>query len=584
MKNFSYIKCMLFSVACVLLNHCVRSQNADSLLQQGIELYNHGDYEKSIVVFEGLLDEAKSKKDNKSLAVIYNNLGNAHSNIGKPVEALKYYQDAVKISEQLGDKKRTAKTLKNMGTLYEEQHDLTAALAQYNKAEALATAIQDSSTIADCANNKGVVYEVQKDYRSALLSYQKALAIYERLKLEDRISLTLNNLGIVYKYLGRYKEAIASYSGALTLSQKLEDKFMIGANYSNLANVYVLMHAYKKAIELNTKSLKIAQEISAVNIIISVYESMADCYVGLKDYATAYQYQQKFKAISDSTFNIEKASQLNELQTRYETVKKEEEIHSLKEAQQISELTLSKRNYQVILALAVLVLVIIVAYFLMNRQKVRAHHLLEKEKLETEHKERLRISKDMHDDLGSGLSKIAIMSELVKSRFSNEADLSIQVNKISVTANDLVDKMGHIVWAMNPQNDSLDNLMAYMREFASDFFDDTGISLLIHFPDDATGIKLNQETRRNIFMVVKESLNNVLKHAQATAVNIKLRIDAGQVHLTITDNGKGFDTVNTRKFGNGLMNMKKRLEEIGGIYMISSVQNEGTKTEMSWSA
>lgn len=577
------IKLLITFVLLLCMRQLTYAQSADSLLQQGIDLYNHGDYEKSIIVFEGLLAGAKAKKDNKSLAVIYNNLGNAHSNTGKQVEALKYYQDAVQISEQMGDKKRTAKTLKNIGTLYEEQNNLSAALDQYNKAEQIATEIQDSSTIADCANNKGVVYEVQKNYGSALNSYKKALIIYGALKQEDRISLTLNNLGIVYKYLGRYKEAIASYSEALTLSQKLEDKFMVGANYSNMANIYMLMHDYKKAIDLNTKSLEIAKEINAVNIIISVYESMADCYVGLKDYVTAYQYQQKFKAISDSTFNIEKASQLNELQTRYETVKKEEEIHSLKEAQQISELTISKRNYQVILALAILVLVIIVAYFLMNRQKIRARHLREKEILETEHRERLRISKDMHDDLGSGLSKIVIMSELVKTRFTNETELNTQVNKISVTANDLVDKMSHIVWAMNPQNDSLDNLMAYMREFASDFFDDTNIALSIRFPDDETGIRLNQETRRNVFMVVKESLNNILKHAQASTVDFNLSVLMNQVQITITDNGKGFDTGNTRRFGNGLLNMKKRMEEINGIYSISPVINEGTKTEISWS-
>lgn len=576
------IKLLVTFVLLLCMRQLTYAQSADSLLQQGIELYNHGDYEKSIVVFEGILGEAKAKKDNKSLAVIYNNLGNAHSNIGKQVEALKYYQHAVQISEQLGDKKRTAKTLKNIGTLYEEQNNLTAALKQYNKAEAIATEIQDSSTIADCANNKGVVYEVQKDYRSALVSYKKALAIYEKLKLEDRISITLNNLGIVYKYLGRYKEAIASYSEALTLSEKLEDKFMIAANYSNMANIYMLMHEYKKAIALNTKSLEIAREINAVNIIMAVYESMAECYVGLNDYATAYQYQQKFKAISDSTFNIEKASQLNELQTRYETVKKEDEIRSLKEAQQISELTLSKRNYQVIIALCVLVLVIIVAYFLMNRQRVRARHLREKEILETEHRERLRISKDMHDDLGSGLSKIAIMSELVKSRFNNETDLGTQVNKISATANDLVDKMSHIVWAMNPQNDSLDNLMAYMREFASDLFDDTGMMLSIDFPDDETGIRLNQETRRNVFMVVKESLNNILKHSHAGTITLTLWVAPGEVHMAITDNGKGFETGNTRRFGNGLINMKKRMEEINGAYTISSVLNEGTRTEISW--
>jgi signal transduction histidine kinase/ligand-binding sensor domain-containing protein len=197
--------------------------------------------------------------------------------------------------------------------------------------------------------------------------------------------------------------------------------------------------------------------------------------------------------------------------------------------------------------------------------------------------ERTRISKDMHDDIGSGLSKIAIMSELLKNRFvreQEENDLNRSVEKISSTASDLVDSMSQIVWAMNPQNDNLENLVSYLRQFAFDFFDDFNIYCKVDFPDEIKPVKLSQEARRNIFLVVKETLNNILKHAGASTVTLSFCNDDNHFRLTVTDDGKGFDTGNTHRFGNGLINMKKRIADIGGQYSILSKPGTGSKTEI----
>jgi signal transduction histidine kinase/ligand-binding sensor domain-containing protein len=211
-------------------------------------------------------------------------------------------------------------------------------------------------------------------------------------------------------------------------------------------------------------------------------------------------------------------------------------------------------------------------------RKLKAR-LRELEKQEAVNRERTRISKDMHDDLGSGLTKIAIMSELLKQQEQHYENG--QVEKISKTAGDLIDNMSHIIWAMNPDNDRIDNLLSYLREYASGFFDDTLLRCTIDFPEMQHDLALSQQARRNLFLVYKESLNNIVKHAGATTVHIRSDITGNRIIFGITDNGKGFDPSHVKRFGNGLINMKKRMEDVNGTYFIKSKTGEGTTTELT---
>lgn len=188
----------------------------------------------------------------------------------------------------------------------------------------------------------------------------------------------------------------------------------------------------------------------------------------------------------------------------------------------------------------------------------------------------------MHDDLGSGLSKIAIMTELLKPQIGHDEELKRKVEKISQTAGELVDNMGQIVWTMNASNDTLESLLAYIREYSLDFFDDTDIKCRLKMEDVNDKLMMNQQQRRNVFLVVKETLNNTLKHARASEVNIQFNITQQEAKLVISDNGLGFDIDNNRRFGNGLINMKKRMEAIDGTYLIKSADKLGTTTTLTW--
>ncbi|MEO7766345.1 MAG: sensor histidine kinase [Ferruginibacter sp.] len=192
--------------------------------------------------------------------------------------------------------------------------------------------------------------------------------------------------------------------------------------------------------------------------------------------------------------------------------------------------------------------------------------------LNAQQQERNRISADMHDDLGAGVTAIRLYSELAKKRIGK--GVIPEIEKISSSANELLNNMNAIIWTMTSTNDSLDNMVAYIRGYALEYFENTGINCHIHLDEDIPKIAVSGEVRRNVYLVVKEALNNILKHSRATDVSITLKRESGGLTLYIHDNGTGIDFENLRRFGNGLINMKKRIEEAQMQFKIEN--NNGT--------
>ncbi|HEU4717562.1 MAG TPA: two-component regulator propeller domain-containing protein, partial [Bacteroidia bacterium] len=223
--------------------------------------------------------------------------------------------------------------------------------------------------------------------------------------------------------------------------------------------------------------------------------------------------------------------------------------------------------------------------FIVRREATRKMRvrILQLEKLRAIEKERNRISRDMHDDLGSGLTKIAILSEVAKKQVVNDSAKK-QIDTISESARNLVDNLNEIVWALNPENDNLQNLVAYIREYADHYLETFGIAFHCETPAEIPAVHLSEEKRRFLFLVVKESLHNIVKHANATKVETLFSFADGKISIVIGDNGKGFEISEARPMGNGLKNMRKRMESIGGMYTIASEPGKGTRTEinLSW--
>ena len=198
-------------------------------------------------------------------------------------------------------------------------------------------------------------------------------------------------------------------------------------------------------------------------------------------------------------------------------------------------------------------------------------------------RERGRIAKDIHDDLGSSLTRIMMLSERVEEGLSNREEVGVHVNKIVSSARHTVQSLDEIVWAVNPENDTLEGLVEYISHYADEFFEDANVSCRLEIPVQLPALELPAEVRHDLFLVVKEAFNNVLKHAQASAVRVEVSATDSTVEISIEDNGRGFDPSLTPvgSKGNGLGNMRRRVETLGGRLAIQSAFGQGTKVRIS---
>jgi signal transduction histidine kinase len=212
-------------------------------------------------------------------------------------------------------------------------------------------------------------------------------------------------------------------------------------------------------------------------------------------------------------------------------------------------------------------------------------------RLEQQHaieRDRTRIAKDIHDDIGAGLTQITLLSELAR-REPEQA--VVQLERISDSARQLTRAMDEIVWAVDPQHDTFSGLMDYVSAFAEDFLRLAGIRCRMDLPNVLPAIGVDAEMRYNLFLALKEALNNIVKHAHATEVWLRLRLEPKAFTLVVEDNGQGLATngkgdttvigADRISSGSGLLNLEKRLSAIGGRCVVESTPGNGTRVEMT---
>jgi signal transduction histidine kinase len=213
-----------------------------------------------------------------------------------------------------------------------------------------------------------------------------------------------------------------------------------------------------------------------------------------------------------------------------------------------------------------------------ERERLKAENQMKEYEKElavfkAQQEERERISADMHDELGSGMTAIRLMSEIARNKMKENTP--VEIEKISHFADEVLNKMNAIIWSMNSGNDTVDNLISYIRSYALEYFENTPIYCRVNIPESIGKIEVTGDKRRNIFLCVKETLNNAMKHSAATEIKINIAI-GDKIEIYITDNGVGIDLQRLRQFGNGLKNIAKRMQSIGGTYKIEN--HHGTTT------
>ena len=206
--------------------------------------------------------------------------------------------------------------------------------------------------------------------------------------------------------------------------------------------------------------------------------------------------------------------------------------------------------------------------------------LRQKEALETE---RARIARDIHDQVGASLTQLSLLGELVESDKHHPEEVVGHARQIEQTALETTRALDEIVWTVNPSNDTLDGLITYVCKYAQEYLAIAGLRYRLEAPPQLPGTGISPEVRHNVFLAAKESITNVVRHAQASAVSLRLRLDTATFTLEIEDNGRGLAGLDPKvaQTRNGLRNMRKRMEDIGGSFFMGPAQERGTVVRLT---
>lgn len=227
-----------------------------------------------------------------------------------------------------------------------------------------------------------------------------------------------------------------------------------------------------------------------------------------------------------------------------------------------------------ITAISALLFSLIRWYYLARLRKQR----LEYEKLLAVQTERQRISAEIHDDIGAGLSGVRLLTELTKQKAENP-ELKSEIEKIYSSVSDLSGKMKEVIWSLNTDNDNLENLLYYIRRQGEQLFENSPIELAVQLPEQIPDVNLKGDLRRHIYLAVKEALHNTLKHSSANHCTMSINVAGELLDISVSDNGKGIRSTDHHNFSNGLRNMQKRMKQIGGNVRIENMN--GTQVDFT---
>ncbi len=419
---------------------------------------------------------------------------------------------------------------------------------------------------------------------SAKNCYNKATQLFKEIGDISGIAICKSNLSRIYLEASKHKEAVEEAKDALSLIKGGGYAMIEAGTLQQMGDIYGELNKPDSAVFYIKEALNIAQKMQHKTLIRDCYKSLSELYQSQKNYSSAYDYLLKAYRIKDSIQAITYNRKLAEMEALYESQKKDNAINLLN-AQQIANAAMiekqdlqSKKQKAIFIGVGIILCLVIVAlYFYYSGKQLKEQILLEREVKDAEEKERIRIAKDIHDDLGSGLSKIKFIAQHSLIEKDNDPNDKLKkLQHIASISGSLIGNMRDIVWAMHPDNNLLEILIVHIREYAYDYFDDTSIHLQLHFPDQIPQIKISKEWNRNVFMIFKECLQNIVKHSEATEVVIRLTLDT-QFYLSVKDNGKGFQ-LKENNLGNGLKNMHTRAQAVKINYHINTQLSKGTES------
>jgi two-component system NarL family sensor kinase len=546
----------------------------------GVAYYYAGNSAKAIVHFKQALELKLKLNDKYAMAALYNSLSVTHIQLAKYTEALYYNLLALRLFEEIKDETGVSTTYNNIGLIYYELNNIRKARFYHQKALEKWLKLDNHNEIGSTYLNIGNTYNYEKNYPIALEYYLKAYPILEHSDNPHYISAICNNVGNIYVYLKKPALALFYLKKSIKIREEQKDEKGLVFSYMNMADAYYLLKDNTNEAYYLTKTIAVAEKLGTIREASTALERYARAMERNGDYKNSTRYLYKYIALQDSIYTTDVVTATADMQTKYETEKKEAENKSLTQENEIQDLALQTKRTQIVLLFGSLILVIVVAFLAYTKYKHKKEKelsatLIKEEQRRTaaviyaQEDERKRISAELHDGIGQMLSVVKMnMSGIEEELPLEKVRQTIQLLDESCT--ELRNISHHLMPAVLIQK----GLVLAVLEFVNKI-NASGKLHISYYHDHFE--RTNASIEINLYRILQELTNNIIKYAQATEVNLNINHENGMLKVMVSDNGIGMDpkAVNHSK-GNGWNNIYSRLNMMHARYEIDSSPGNGT--------
>ncbi|MEM6719453.1 MAG: ATP-binding protein [Bacteroidota bacterium] len=421
----------------------------------------------------------------------------------------------------------------------------------------------------------------------AIERFNKAILINKQEKKYTKLASNYSLIAEAYNQLNDKKKAIKLLDSAIYYAKKDVNPVQEGFALIKKGNMLTNNQQYSQALKMFDKAIKTYKDAKENPSLLYAYVEKKRLLMLTENYKAASKLGDTIYGLSIANFDKRFADGISEMQTKYKTAEKEREILTQRADIAEKELLLQKQQYQLYGVIGLAVLILIVSYLLYNQQKLKNRQLVKENKLkvalkeiETQNKlqeQRLRISRDLHDNIGAQLSFIISSIDNLKyaSKHTSPA-FKDKLNYISEFTSTTIDQLRDTIWAMNKDEISLTDLQS--RTLA--FIEKAKVAkqqVKFTFNNEvAVSIQFTAIEGMHLFRVIQEAINNALKYAEANLVTVNFKEENRKLLISVKDDGIGFEK-ETVQLGNGLHNIQKRMDEINAAIHIHSKPSEGTE-------
>ena len=534
---------------------------------------------KFLKIYQDNLAKAQKAKYKIGIADSYSNLSLMYYFQGKYDLNTAYMLKATRLYQQLNLKDKQANSFAVYGYQL-KLRDMNSAVMYMQKGMKLAESIKDEFSLSGIYDNYGVLKEMQNQLDSALFFYNKSLKIKEKLKDTPGIPYSANKIALVKLMQNKPSEAKTLLDYAYKIRNDIKDVYGIAENLNYYGFYFKQINDDKQSISYFNQAIEWSKKHDFPYLTQDNYKELSSVYERNEDFRKALQAFKSHIEVKDSIFNSDVRNKQSELDIEYETEQKEKEIL-------IQKAKLAEKNLWILGGFSLAIIAILLGFLLFSKQKQKTLQLQKENelkdallKIETQNKlqeQRLRISRDLHDNIGSQLTFIISTIDNLKYGLKNQDEKIInKLTSLSGFTKETIAELRDTIWAMNKDEISFEDLKIRISNFIENAqIASSGIDFEFNCQDHFAPISLSSVEGINSYRIIQESINNALKHAKATKVSVEVLCQNQFIEIIIKDNGIGFNEATTN-LGNGLSNLKKRAKELNGEILVTSQLKEGT--------